>query len=164
MPSALQPREFEDLFALRLADDHEFRSWLLSRTKFAKLRPLARILTSELAAHANGDWWRNWSSSSATDGGVCVAYELEGTRLRFGIYFAVATQEADLHAVDLQRRRAGEQLSGERFMNMMDYETVLLAPQALVLDNRTLGFDRRIPFETVAGFVPEFGRVQRIAA
>lgn len=47
----------------------------------------------------------------------------------------------------------------------MDFETVLLAPQDLIVnDARTLNFDRRIPFESIAGFLPQFGAWRNDAA
>ena len=69
----------DEIFATKLAESHEFRSWFLSRTKFARLWPLARLLKDEQQA-AQGDdaWWRNWRSESA---GECPVRRLSATIL-----------------------------------------------------------------------------------
>lgn len=159
MTSDTKLRDLENVFALRIADNHQFRSWLLSRTKFAKLWPLARLL-DQASAQGEHSFWPRESA------GIFLGFELEQTRLRFGVYVASALDESDLRNAESQRQRAADLMSQrERFLKLMDFETVLLAPQALILDDaRTLSFDRRIPFETVAGFVPQFCDPVRIAA
>ncbi len=161
MRSVQQPCELEEIFATRLCESHEFRSWLLSRTKFAKLWPLARLLNKEQqTARGGGAWWRNWNEPQDGAAGMFLGFELEQTRLRFALHVCCAQAASQLHDAEIQRQRASAEsmINQERFLNYMDFETVLLAPQALILcDARTLNFDRRIPFETVAGFVPQFG-------
>ena len=160
----------DEIFAGKLAESHEFRSWFLSRTKFARLWPLARLLKDEQQA-AQGDdaWWRNWRSESAGRMATKMLYvfELEQTKLRFALHVESVSHADELavHEKGSCRALAQAMMNQECFLNYMDFETVLLAPQALIVgDARTLNFDRRIPFETVAGFVPQFGAQQCAAA
>jgi hypothetical protein len=161
---ANKSNELDELFASKLVESREFRSWFLSRTKFARLWPLARLLRDEQeTAVGKGPWWRN---AGATN--MLFAFEIEQTRLRFALHVARANNAEQVAAIEdgAPRRLAQAMMSQERFHNYMDFETVLLAPQALIVDDSlTLNFDRRIPFETVAGFLPQFGRTHlRVAA
>jgi hypothetical protein len=156
--------ELDDIFASKLVESREFRSWFLSRSKFARLWPLARLLRDEQeTASGKGPWWRN---AGATN--MLFVFEVEQTRLRFALHVARANRAEDLAAFDdgAPRIHAQAMMHQARFLDHMDFETVLLAPQALIAeDARTLNFDRRIPFETVAGFLPQFARTHlRIAA
>ncbi len=160
----------DEIFAAKLVESHEFRSWFLSRTKFARLWPLARLLQAEQQeAQGNEPWWRNWRSEAtgrlATK--MLFIFEVEQTKLRFALHVESALRGDELNASEKgsYRTLAQAMMNQECFLNYMDYETVLLAPQALIVgDARTLNFDRRIPFETVSGFVPQFGEAQRAAA
>lgn len=168
--SACQGYDLDDIFASRLVESHEFRSWLLSRTKFARLWPLARLLRQEQEeAQPGAPWWRNWRSGagggSATK--MLFVFEVEQTNLRFALHVESVTNCEALSASEngSYKTLAQAMMNQDRFLNYMDFETVLLAPQALIVgDARTLNFDRRIPFETVAGFVPQFGSSRRAAA
>ncbi|WP_457796627.1 hypothetical protein [Methylocystis sp. S23] len=160
----------EEIFASKLVESHEFRSWFLSRTKFARLWPLARLLQAEQQEAQGGDpWWGNWRSESAgrLATKMLFVFEVEQTKLRFALHVESVTRAQDLATSEKcsYRTLAQAMMNQECFLNYMDYETVLLAPQALIVgDARTLNFDRRIPFETIAGFVPQFGQTQRAAA
>ncbi|PPD40921.1 MAG: hypothetical protein CTY15_14265 [Methylocystis sp.] len=160
----------DEIFAAKLLESHEFRSWLLSRTKFARLWPLARLLKEEQEeAQTAGPWWGNLRTE--THGGLATkmlyVFEVEQTKLRFALHLEMVKQAGELEASEQGSYRTFAQamMNQEAFLNYMDFETVLLAPQALIVgDARTLNFDRRIPFETVAGFVPQFGQAHRAAA
>jgi hypothetical protein len=160
----------DEIFASKLVESHEFRSWFLSRTKFARLWPLARLLQAEQEeAQGTDPWWCNWRSDSA--GRIATkmlfVFEVEQTKLRFALHVENVTSGDELVASEKgsYRTLAQAMMNQECFLNYMDFETVLLAPQGLIVgDARTLNFDRRIPFETVAGFVPQFGQVKRAAA
>jgi hypothetical protein len=160
----------DHIFADKLVESHEFRSWFLSRTKFARLWPLARLLhTEQREAQGNEPWWRNWRSeaSGRLSTKMLLIFEVEQTKLRFALHVESATGGDELSASEKgsYRTLAQAMMNQECFLNYMDFETVLLAPQSLIIgDARTLNFDRRIPFETVAGFVPQFGHSQRAAA
>jgi hypothetical protein len=160
----LMANQLDEIFASKLEESREFRSWFLSRSKFARLWPLARLLSDEQAA-ASGKamWWRN---SGATN--MLFVFEIEHTQLRFALHVARVNSAEELASFDdgSPRQLAQAMMNQERFQNYMDFETVLLAPQALITeDSRTLNFDRRIPFETVAGFLPQYGRAHlRVAA
>lgn len=166
---AYQHCDLDEIFAAKLVESHEFRSWLLSRTKFARLWPIARLLSEERERmRAGAPWWRN-----AQEGerglltNMLLVFEVEQTLLRFALHVQSATRPETLDLCDFAaiRARAQTLVNQKRALAYMDFETVLLAPQALIVgDARTLNFDRRIPFETVAGFVPQFGQAQRVAA
>jgi hypothetical protein len=162
--------ELNKIFAAKLAESHEFRSWFLSRTKFARLWPLARLLQAEQQEAQGPDpWYSNWRSKSAdrTATRMLFIFEVEQTKLRFALHVESATSAAELAGAEKgsYRTMAQAMANQECFFNYMDFETVLLAPQALIVgDARTLNFDRRVPFESVAGFVPQFGQVLRAAA
>ncbi|MCC3244011.1 hypothetical protein LG047_01535 [Methylocystis sp. WRRC1] len=168
--SADQNCDLDEIFASRLVESHEFRSWLLSRTKFARLWPLARLLHKEQEEARPGlPWWRNWRSD--VEGGLAtkmlLIFEVEQTKLRFALHVESVTRGEALEASENASYRTLAQalMNQDYFHNYMDFETVLLAPQALIVsDARTLNFDRRIPFETVAGFVPQFGQSRAQAA
>jgi hypothetical protein len=157
------------IFASRLVDSHEFRSWFLSRTKFARLWPLATLLHEE-QKEAGGQrlWWRNWGAEAGAPGSrMLFVFEVEQTKLRFALHVESFERLEDLAACEggAHKTLAQAMMNQEAFLNYMDFETVLLAPQAIIVgDARTLNFDRRIPFETVAGFVPQFAAPRRAAA
>lgn len=170
MPSVAQG-VLDEIFANRLVESHEFRSWLLSRTKFAKLWPHARLLIDEQAAARDGKlWWKSWwrrvpefESDSGTP--IFLVFEVENTNLRFALHIQSAAESGlEERCGETIRTRAVQMMRRERFLDYTDFETVLLAPKAIISDPRTLAFDRRIPFETIAGFVPQFGRGERNAA
>lgn len=154
----------DEIFAAKLLESHEFRSWLLSRTKFARLWPLARLLKDEQQeTQGEGAWWGNLRTDA--HGGIATkmlfVFEVEQTKLRFALHLEMVKDPGELEASEQGSYRTFAQamMNQEAFLNYMDFETVLLAPQALIVgDARTLNFDRRIPFETVAGFVPQFGQ------
>ncbi|HEY8161260.1 MAG TPA: hypothetical protein VIF34_03190 [Methylocystis sp.] len=160
----------DEILASTLVESHEFRSWFLSRTKFARLWPLTRLLHAEQQEIQGPDpWWRNWRSESTGRIGtkMLFIFEVEQTKLRFALHVESARQGDELAAAEKGSYRAIAlaMMNQECFLNYMDFETVLIAPQALIVnDARTLNFDRRIPFETIAGFLPQFGQVLRTAA
>lgn len=162
--------DLDELFASTLASSHEFRSWFLSRTKFARLWPLVRLLQAEQQEAQGPDpWWRNWRSESTgrISTKMLFIFEVEQTKLRFALHAERAMRAEELAAFEKGSHRAVAKamMNQECFQNYMDFETVLLAPQALIVgDARTLNFDRRIPFETVAGFLPGFGQLGQAAA
>lgn len=152
----------EDLFAMRMAQSRDFRAWVLSRTKFCRLWPLARLMRAEQGELLSQEpWWRNWGP----DGDDRIAprllfiFEVEPTKLRFALHVECAVRSDDLVASErgVFRRTAQAMVDQHRFLDHKDFETVLLAPQNLIVsDARTLNFDRRIPFESIAGFLPQF--------
>jgi hypothetical protein len=162
--------ELDEIFASTLVESHEFRSWFLSRTKFARLWPLARLMHVEQKEMQGPEpWWRNWRSESTGRIGtkMLFIFEVEQTKLRFALHVESASRADELAISEKGTYRAIAQamMNQECFLNYMDFETVLLAPQGLIVnDARTLNFDRRIPFETIAGFLPQFGQVLRAAA
>ena len=171
MQDQASSQSLEDIFAARLVESHEFRSWLLSRTKFARLWPLARLMSKEQeeAQQGSGPWWRNWRAD--VPGGLAtnmlLLFEVEQTKLRFALHLETVTREDQLSASEngSYRTLAQAMMNQDCYLNYMDFETVLLPPQGLIVgDARTLNFDRRIPFETVSGFVPQFGQTLRAAA
>lgn len=170
MQDAAADRRLDEIFASKLVESHEFRSWFLSRTKFSRLWPLATLLHKEQQEARGGDaWWRNWSPAriGAPATRMLFIFEVEQTKLRFALHVECATRAEDLSASEngSYRTLAQAMMNQDACLNYMDFETVLLAPQALIVgDARTLNFDRRIPFETVAGFVPQFAQLQRAAA
>jgi hypothetical protein len=160
----------EELFALRLAQSRDFRAWVLSRTKFCRLWPLARLMLAEQRDFLRQDpWWRNWGpeGDDRIAARMLFLFEVEPTKLRFALHVESAVRSEDLGASEqgVFRRTAQAMMDQDRFLDHMDFETVLLAPQELIVsDARTLNFDRRIPFEAIAGFLPQFGSWQNDAA
>lgn len=168
-----QEAALDEIFANKIVESHEFRSWLLSRTKFAKLWPHARLLKEEqAAARAGKPWWKNWwcrvpeyDSDLATN--IFVVFEIERTKLRFALHIenigpfeTFGENESESY-----KARALYMMNRDRFLSYMDFETVLLAPREFILnDSRSLNFDRRIPYETIAGFAPQFAIAERVAA
>lgn len=165
--------ELDEIFADKVAESREFRSWLLSRTKFAKLWPVARLLDEEQRAARNGKtWWRNWwcrvpeyESDFATR--ILLVFEVEQTNLRFALHIENMPSFAVFEDTQAEtyRPRALQMMLRGRCLGYMDFETVLLAPQRFILNEpRAELFDRRIPYETIAGFLPEFALAERVAA
>lgn len=160
----------DTLFATRLDESREFRSWFLSRTKFARLWPMARLLqTEQQEIQGQDSWWSNWRTSGADRQATTMLFifEVEQTNLRFALHVenVIGAEELAASEKGAYRAMALAMMNQECFLKYMDFETVLLAPQELIVgDARTLNFDRRIPFETIAGFVPQFGGWRRAAA
>ena len=162
--------ELEQIFASALTESDDFRAWLLSRTKFARLWPLVRLMQHEQqAARGDAPWWRNGPSETRLGAAtkMLLVFEVEQTKLRFALHVETATDGTTLNAAkdNAYKKFAQSQLNQPRLFNYMDFETVLLAPQSLILsDGRALNFDRRIPFQTIAGFLPQFGGPRLVAA
>jgi hypothetical protein len=171
--SAFTDGNLDELFAGKVAESREFRSWLLSRTKFAKLWPVARLLDEEQRAARNGKtWWRNWwrhlpeyEGDFATR--ILLVFEIEQTNLRFALHIENIPPFGGFehNQAEAYRPRALQMMRRGRHLGYMDFETALLAPQAFILNEpRAELFDRRIPYETIAGFLPEFALADRAAA
>lgn len=160
----------DELFAMRMAQSRDFRAWFLSRTKFCRLWPLARLMHAEQRESLGEDpWWRNWSfdGDDRVAARLLFIFEVEPTKLRFALHVESAVRGEDLVASEQGafRRTAQAMMDQERFLDHKDFETVLLAPQELIVsDARTLNFDRRIPFESIAGFLPQFAAWSNDAA
>ncbi len=158
----------QQLFAANLTMSTDFQSWFLGRTKFRRLWPLARLLHDEQQEWRGPEpWWGNWLPDDGLTTDMLFVFEVAPTQLRFALHTAIAAGAADLDVSDIATRRiaAESMMNQECFLNYTDFETVLLAPQELIgEDARALNYDRRIAFEAVRDFIPNFGTGRRPAA
>ncbi len=157
----------QQIFAANLVISRDFQSWFLARTKFRPLWPLARLLHDEQqASRGQESWWGGWSPGGGL-ADMLLVFEVETTQLRFALHTAIATGASDLDAAETGPARivSRSMTNPDSFPTYADSETVLLAPQELIIsDTRTAKYIRRIPFEDVRGFIPNFGAGRRPAA
>ncbi len=155
----------QQLLATNLTASSDFRTWFLARTKFCRLWPLARLLHDEQQLwRGEPPWWGNWRGEGLRATEMLFVFEATPTRLRFALHTDIATDASDLAGAEngACRTAAQSMMSREGLFDYADFETVLLAPQALILDDaRTLNFDRRVPFEALRAFIPNFGAGRR---
>jgi hypothetical protein len=151
----------EQLFATNLTASPDFRTWFLVRTKFCRLWPLARLLRDEQAMYrGDAPWWGNWRGDGARATDMLFLFEATPTRLRFALHVEIATAASDLAGCEngACRIAALSLMNREDFFDYADFETILLAPQSLILeDARASNFDRRVPFEALRAHIPNFG-------
>ncbi|RTL81466.1 MAG: hypothetical protein EKK29_17995 [Hyphomicrobiales bacterium] len=158
----------QQLFAINLVASTDFRAWFLARTKFGRLWPLARLLHQEQQEwRGQVPWWENWRGNGRHATEMLFIFEVEPTQLRFALHTAIAADVGNLAASKnaLRQTAAQSMRDQESLAGYTDFETVLLAPRKLIdQDAHTLSYDRRIPFEDIRGFIPNFGAGRRPAA
>ncbi|MFN2100894.1 hypothetical protein [Altererythrobacter sp. MF3-039] len=160
----ISEKELDQAFAEVFIANHEFRIWVLKGGRFSRHAHDFKLLDRELSkARGLPDyWWRHcWcplpdGSQSETD----VFFVLEADSVRFAIHFENKPPDGKLTMRQAAgyRRRAAFMTNDERWLQHSDFETVLLAPQAFIEQNKAESsqFDRSMSYEEVANFVPLF--------
>lgn len=144
--------------------------WLLEGGRFACFSQKARLLKDEQAL-ARGpkvkNWWRYWwcklpdGSESETD--LFFVFETEGGRFAIHIENKPPSGILTFSQASAYRRRAIFMANSPTWLNYLDFETILLAPEAFIEANREAAtqFDRTISYENTARFAPSFSDVLR---
>lgn len=161
--------ELSGVFAESVKKSPQFCSWVLNRTKFGKLSDSVHLLHEEqLSIRPRNFWWKDWWCNfpgQTKKGGqidiFMVFAEIRDDRRRFSLH--VENKKANGKFLDGQAKgyslRARHMANKPEYLNYQDYETMLIAPLAF---RKRYGaecdlFDRKIPYEDIAKFIPEFG-------
>lgn len=154
-------------FAERTRNSAEFRSWVLGQTKFGA-QPDSILLYEEQvrsrpSVHPD-NWWRHWwckipSSGKEGETDIFLVFEALQTKSRFALHIE---NKKDVEFLDGQpegyEARARFKMGDPKWLNYVDFETILIAPSAYREARRpSCGiFDRFISYENIAAFIPEF--------
>jgi hypothetical protein len=155
------------LFAEKIRNSAEFRSWVLDQTKFgghsdaillheeqAKSRPSVRA----------DNWWRHWwcripSSGKEGETDIFLAFEAPRAKSRFALHIEnkMAAEFLDGQPEGYEAR-ARYKMSDPKWLNYIDFETILIAPREYREARRQSCdvFNRFISYESIATFIPEF--------
>ena len=144
-------RVLDQLFHAKLEQSADFATWLLSRTKFSGAR--AKLVS----APWQFQWYRSPTTGVESETDIFLIFEAAADGSRFALHI-----ENKLTASSFRPRQA--ELYAERARDWMerrnyhDYETILIAPQAFHdrYPEQARLFDRYIPHEDIAAFIPEF--------
>ena len=155
-------------FAEKIRHSAEFLAWVLGQTKFSAHQSNARLLyeaqvRSRPRVQPN-NWWRHWwckipGSGKEGETDIFLAFEDVDTKMRFVLHIE---NKKDSEFLDGQpegyETRARLKINDPRWLNYVDFETVLIAPIAYRATRRPSCdvFERFISYESIASFVPEF--------
>lgn len=167
---ALQAVSEADLdleFASALEADPDFLIWILSGGKFAQYANEAQILIEEQrsARKAAAHWWKHWwcRLPNGTEGETDVFLVLQASDLRFALHIENKPPSGTITLDQAQRyrQRAAFMAHNSRWLNYVDFETLLIAPSSFIANNKAAAayFDRSVEYEALAAFAPLFGSV-----
>lgn len=160
--------QLDQAFADGLCQSIEMQNWLLEGGRFKRFSGHARLLVDE-QVKARGKSVKNWArfwwsklpdgSESETD----LFLVFEAGSFRFAIHIENKPPHGTLRfdQASAYRRRAAFKANDAQWLNYVDFETVLLAPESFIEANwePATQFDRVISYESVAAFVPSFGDI-----
>lgn len=158
------------IFAETVKDVPDFKTWLLTKTKFRERADGAILLWKEqIAARSRvlpERWWRHW---------WCYVPELDFQRETdiFLVFETGSGEKARRFALHIENKprgtfnpgqaaaylpRARHMMNRTRYLSYKDFETVLLAPMSVrnKYQPDCARFDVCIPFEEIATFLPEY--------
>ena len=162
----MDEKTLDKAFDLAVRESADFATWLVSHTKFRGLG--ARYHWSR----SDHPWGRfDWEVTDPATGAkriekrdsetdILVVFELPGTRQRFALHVEnkLASGSFTEYQPEMYAMRAKAWLGQPKYGSYTDFETLLIAPRGFAEKfPRECGiFDRFIPHEEIARFVPEF--------
>lgn len=158
-------------FASAIESDPGFLVWILSTGRFARYANEARILIEEQrsARKSAAYWWKHWwcRLPNGTEGETDVFLILQAGALRFALHVENKPPSGSITLDQAQRyrQRAAYMAHKPRWLDYVDFETLLIAPRSF-LDRNTAAvayFDRAIDYESIAPFAPLFEEALNIA-
>jgi hypothetical protein len=151
-------------FADQMKQSPEFCSWVLQWTKFAELSSEMKLLhEKQFSLRMRNFWWKDWwckppQLKKGRQMDVFAVFEITGIKRNVALLienkrgsgrFTDEAQAEDYRAV------AEHMKNDNYYMNFVDYETLIIAPQSF-LDlhpEKAKLFDSKIPYEEIAGQV-----------
>jgi hypothetical protein len=134
----------------------KFFNWILGKTKFADCS--ARIVL----LRADNPWYQSKANGKQSETDILLVCEDKKSTKRFALHFE--NKLADGHFMPEQPEqyelRAREWMNMPKFANYSDFETILVAPHAFYKrnDDKVHHFNKFIPHEDIAIFIPEFAQ------
>ena len=168
----MREADLDHAFAEALEHSVHFQSWLLGGGRFARYATRARLLHEEQAnARTAKLWWKHWwcrlpdRSEGETDI-FAVFQSEEGLRFALHIEDKPPHGSLEMRQAASYRRRAAFKANDPGWLNYSDFEVLLLAPAAFLTAHKEClaQFDRGVPYEEVAAFVPFFAEALRSGA
>lgn len=158
----------DQAFAEALEQSPSMQKWLLGDGRFAHVSQSAKLLVDEqMAARGPGvaNWARYWwcslpdGSQSETD--LFFVFDARGYRFALHIENKPPSGSLSFEQAHAYRRRATFKANTPQWLSYVDFETILLAPQAFIEANKDAAnqFDRTISYESAARFAPIFAAV-----
>lgn len=160
--------ELDHAFACALEDSVDMREWLLREGRFERFSTGAELLIEEQAQARSGDvknWWRYWwcKMPDGSEGETDLFFVFRADNYRFALHIEnkPPTGLLTINQASGYRRRAAFMANTPRWLNYIDFETILLSPKAFAEANSECAkqFDRTISYESASEFVPEFGAI-----
>jgi hypothetical protein len=157
--------ELDHAFAESL-DVVGFLPWLLAGGRFSRYAESAVLLREEQSrARKALHWWKHWwcrlpdGTESETD--VFLVFEA-ADGLRFALHIENKPTDGilKLEQASRYRRRAALKANDPKWLSYIDFETIILAPRSFLEGHEecVAQFDRAMSYESVASFVPLFGK------
>lgn len=133
--------------------------------RFKRFSAQAKLLVEEQTeARAAGVknwaryWWTKLPDGSESETDLFLVFAAEGYRFAIHIENKPPSGTLSLEQASAYRRRAAYKANNSRWLNYIDFETILMAPNAFIEANseQASQFDRTISYEAVGKFVPAF--------
>lgn len=162
--------QLDQAFAIALEHSTAMQRWLLEDGRFAHLSQKASLLADEQAAarkpgvsHWSRFWWCSLPDGSQSETDLFFVFEAESYRFALHIENKLPNGNLSFQQAFGYRRRATFKANAPGWLSYVDFETVLLAPEAFIEANLETArqFDRTISYESAARFAPIFAEVAR---
>ena len=163
--------QLDQAFAEVCEQSASMQKWLLEDGRFAHFSENAKLLAEEqvaarksTVAHWARFWWCSLPDGSQSETDLFFVFDAEGYRFALHIENKPPSGSLSFEQARGYRRRATFKANTPQWLSYIDFETILLAPQAFIEANRDAAkqFDRTISYESAARFVPIFAEVVRL--
>jgi hypothetical protein len=157
--------ELDQAFAEAFEQSAAMQKWLLEDGRFSRFSQNAKLLANEQAAARKADvvhwsrfWWCSLPDGSQSETDLFFVFDAEGYRFALHIENKPPSGSLSFEQAHGYRRRATFKANTPQWLSYIDFETILLAPQAFIEANREAArqFDRTISYESAARFAPIF--------
>lgn len=144
------------------------QTWLLEDGRFAHVAQSAKLLVGEQitardpgVAHWARYWWCSLPDGSQSETDLFFVFDAEGYRFALHIENKPPSGSLSFEQAHGYRRRTTFKANTPRSLSYVDFETILLAPQAIIEANNDAAnqLDRTISYESAARFAPIFAEV-----
>jgi hypothetical protein len=169
MPSEFLQGEdkLSHLFSENVRNSEQFRVWILRQTKFSAYADVARLLSEEeFLIRPRRFWWRHWWCANIPGCGeketdIFLVFDTP-EKLRFALHIENKMTNSKFTPMQAEcyRARGIHMANKHEFLNYSEFETIIISPWSFRIANKNgcLLFDRHVPHEHIARFIPEFGK------
>lgn len=146
------------------------QKWLLEDGRFARFSQNAKLLVDEQSAARKPDvahwsrfWWCSLADGSQSETDLFFVFDAEGYRFALHIENKPPNGSLSFEQARGYRPRATFKANTPRWLSYVDFETILMAPEAFIEANREAAsqFDRSISYESAARFAHVFAEVMK---